>query len=175
MNSCRTGLWIMRRFVCSNASFKDVKKETLRKYERFELRTGCTAFIQFSITKDGVWTVVRHNMTQNHHMIPADKRYLLRSQRDITEEQLKYLSAMKASGCRVPDLLRAMRKEVGGSPNLGFITADAYNALAAEKAMKLDGKDYNQLNRYFAQRQSSEKDFYYNFELDEHGYLISLF
>ncbi|XP_021852147.2 protein FAR1-RELATED SEQUENCE 5-like [Spinacia oleracea] len=148
--SRRTGLWIMRRFLCSNSGFEDVKKETLRKYERSEMRTGCTAFTQFSITKDGVWAVARHNMTHNHHMIPANKRYLLRSQRDITGEQLKYLSAMKASGCRVSDLLRAMRKEVGGSPNLGFITADAYHALAAEKAMKLDGKDCNQLIRYFA-------------------------
>ncbi|XP_056695553.1 protein FAR1-RELATED SEQUENCE 5 [Spinacia oleracea] len=122
--SHRTGLWIMRRFVCSNAGFKDVKKETSRN---------------FFITKDGVWIVVRHNMIHNHLMIPADKRYLLRSQRDITEEQLKYFSAMKASGCRVFDLLRAMRK------------------------------------RYFSQRQASESDFYYDFELDEHGSLISFF
>ncbi|XP_021867369.1 protein FAR-RED ELONGATED HYPOCOTYL 3 [Spinacia oleracea] len=93
--SRRTDLWIMRRFVCTafkdvrfvDSCFKDVKKETLRKYERSELRTCCTAFIQLCITKDGVWTVVRHNMTHNHHMIPAAKRYLLRSQRDITEEQ----------------------------------------------------------------------------------------
>ncbi|XP_056691840.1 protein FAR1-RELATED SEQUENCE 5-like [Spinacia oleracea] len=116
--SRRTDLWSMRRFVCSNAGFKDVKKEILRKYER----------------------------------------YLLRSQRDITEEQLKYLS-----------------KKVGGSPSLGFITANTYNALAAEKAMKLDGKDCNQLIKYFAQRQASESDFYYDFELDEHECLISLF
>ncbi|XP_021835120.1 uncharacterized protein [Spinacia oleracea] len=51
--SRRTGLWTMRRFLCFNSGFKDVKKETLRKYERSELRTGCTAFIQFSITNDG--------------------------------------------------------------------------------------------------------------------------
>ncbi|XP_021863320.2 uncharacterized protein [Spinacia oleracea] len=42
--SRRTGLWIMRRFLCSNSGFKDVKKETLRKYERSDLRTGLEVF-----------------------------------------------------------------------------------------------------------------------------------
>ncbi|XP_056688062.1 uncharacterized protein [Spinacia oleracea] len=49
--SRRTGLWSMRRFVFSNVGFKYVKKETSRKYERSELRTCCTGFVQFLLSR----------------------------------------------------------------------------------------------------------------------------
>ncbi|XP_021759663.1 protein FAR1-RELATED SEQUENCE 5-like [Chenopodium quinoa] len=149
-------------------------KRHVRKFEKLDFRTNCGAFVEF-IIDPGVWTVVDHQMEHNHPFIPVDKRHLLRSQRNVSKEQLKVISVMKASGVRVTDSLGLLSKEVGGSPNLGCTRKDIYNALTTEKANRLDGSDCNQLIKYFAQRQAKEADFYYEFEVDEGNSLTCVF
>ncbi|XP_056688638.1 protein FAR1-RELATED SEQUENCE 5-like [Spinacia oleracea] len=148
----------MKRFLCSCEGVKDEKRKRTRSYARLDTRTGCTAFVQFSIGKDGVWTVVNHNMIHNHVMVPLNKRHLIRSQRKVSKEALYFMSTLKASGVKVSDTLRVLRKEVGGSPMVGFTASDAYNALSRAKANKLEGHDCHQLIKYFAQRNSSEEE-----------------
>uniref|UniRef100_A0A803LJ00 MULE transposase domain-containing protein n=1 Tax=Chenopodium quinoa TaxID=63459 RepID=A0A803LJ00_CHEQI len=82
---------------------------------------------------------------------------------------------MKLSGVKVTDSLRVLKKEVGGSPNLCFTASDAYNALSSEKAAQIEGCDGNQLIKYFAKRHVDETDFYYDFEQDDSGALVSFF
>ncbi|XP_021746643.1 protein FAR1-RELATED SEQUENCE 5-like [Chenopodium quinoa] len=170
----KTSVWRSRRYVCSRASLKNDSKRHVRKFEKLDFRTNCGAFVEFIIDL-GVWTVVDHQMEHNHPFIPIDKRHLLRSQRNVNKEQLKYISVMKASGVRVTDSLRLLSKEVGGSLNLGCTRKDIYNALTTEKANRLDGSDCNQLIKYFAQRQAKEADFYYEFEVDEGNSLTCVF
>ncbi|XP_056687341.1 protein FAR1-RELATED SEQUENCE 5-like [Spinacia oleracea] len=167
--------YTMKRFLCSCEGVKDEKRKRTRSYARLDTRTGCTAFVQFSIGKDGVWTVVNHNMIHNHAMVPLNKRHLIRSQRKVSKEALYFMSTLKASGVKVSDTLRVLRKEVGGSPMVGFTASDAYNALSRAKANKLEGHDCHQLIKYFAQRNSSEEGFYYDFELSEEEGLLSFF
>ncbi|XP_056688553.1 protein FAR1-RELATED SEQUENCE 5-like [Spinacia oleracea] len=167
--------YTMKRFLCSCEGVKDEKRKRARSYARLDTRTGCTAFVQFSIGKDGVWTVVNHNMIHNHAMVPLNKRHLIRSQRKVSKEALYFMSTLKASGVKVSDTLRVLRKEVGGSPMVGFTASDAYNALSRAKANKLEGHDCHQLIKYFAQRNSSEEGFYYDFELSEEEGLLSFF
>lgn len=165
----------MKRFVCSNEGHKDDKCERSRSYERLETRTGCGAFVHFNIDREGVWLCTRHNMVHNHPMIPVEKRHLLRSQRVLDKDYIRFLSTLRSSGVKVADCFRALKKEVGGSPNLGFTIGDAYNALQIEKAATIDGYDSHQLIKYFAQRQFDDSEFYYDFEQDETGSLISFF
>ncbi|XP_056690110.1 protein FAR1-RELATED SEQUENCE 5-like [Spinacia oleracea] len=167
--------YTMKRFLCSCEGVKDEKRKRTRSYARLDTRTGCTAFVQFSIGKDGVWTVVNHNMIHNHAMVPLNKRHLIRSQRKVSKEALYFMCTLKASGVKVSDTLRVLRKEVGGSPLVGFTASDAYNALSRAKANKLEGHDCHQLIKYFAQRNSSEEGFYYDFELSEEEGLLSFF
>ncbi|XP_056683205.1 protein FAR1-RELATED SEQUENCE 5-like [Spinacia oleracea] len=108
-------------------------------------------------------------------MVPANKRHLIRSHRHISKEQLAFLTTFTCSGTKLADVLRAMRKEVGGEANLGFTVPDAYDAVLAEKKKKLDGCDSNQLIRWFAMRQAKEHDFYYDFQLNEENQLINFF
>ncbi|XP_021747347.1 protein FAR1-RELATED SEQUENCE 5-like [Chenopodium quinoa] len=171
----RDGSLLKKRFLCANEGYKDDKCRNRRAYEKLDCRTGCNAFIQFFVDHDGVWTCSRHEMVHNHDMIPVEKRYLIRSQRSVNDEQLRSISTLKMSGVKVADSLRALKKEVGGSPNLTFTASDVYNALSCDKAAKLDGCDSNQLIKYFAKRHVDEADFYYDFEQDDSGALVSFF
>ncbi|XP_021767605.1 protein FAR1-RELATED SEQUENCE 5-like [Chenopodium quinoa] len=155
-----------------NSDAEDTSSKVPRKYSKLDYRTCCEAYIDFVIDEKGVWTA---NMDHNHAMIPVEKRHLLRSQRKIQGEHLKFISTMKASGVRVTDSLRALRKEVGGSPNLCYTVTDVYNALATEKAGRLEGGDCNALIKSFAARQAKENDFYYEFEVDGNHALCSVF
>ncbi|XP_021735745.1 protein FAR1-RELATED SEQUENCE 5-like [Chenopodium quinoa] len=170
-----SSVWRGRNYVCSNAGLKDTSSKVPRKYSKLDYRTCCEAYIDFVIDEKGVWTAVKHNMDHNHAMIPVEKRYLLRSQRKIQGEHLKFIRTMKASGVRVTDSLRALRKEVGGSPNLCYTVTDVYNTLAIEKAGRLEGGDCNALIKSFAARQAKESDFYYEFEVDGNHALCSVF
>ncbi|XP_021753449.1 protein FAR1-RELATED SEQUENCE 5-like isoform X2 [Chenopodium quinoa] len=171
----RDDSFLMKRFVCCNEGFKDNKCKNKRIYEKLDHRTGCLAFVQFHIDHLGVYTCTRHEMVHNHAMIPPEKRHLIRSQRDVNKEQLLFISTMKLSGVKVTDSLRVLKKEVGGSPNLCFTASDAYNALSSEKAAQIEGCDGNQLIKYFAKRHVDETDFYYDFEQDDSGALVSFF
>ncbi|XP_021735691.1 protein FAR1-RELATED SEQUENCE 5-like [Chenopodium quinoa] len=171
----RDDSFYMKRFVCTNEGFKDDKCRNNRLYERLNIRTGCLAFVQLSIDRSGVYTCTRHEMVHNHEMIPVDKRHLIRSQRDISKEHINFISTLRLSGVKVSDSLRALKKEVGGSPNLCFTAPDAYNAISVEKRAKLGGGDNNQLIKFFAKRQIDEADFYYDFEQDENGALVNFF
>ncbi|XP_021751565.1 protein FAR1-RELATED SEQUENCE 5-like [Chenopodium quinoa] len=74
-------------------------------------------------------------MVHNHEMIPVDKRHLIRSQRDFSKEQIKFISTLRLNGVKVSDFVRALKKEVGGSPNFCF-TAPNSNFLQRDKLMK---------------------------------------
>lgn len=166
----------MRKFLCSNAGLKDEKRKRTRAFEKLNIRSGCKAFVQFHISEDGVYRVIKHNMVHNHPMIPADKRHLLRSQRKVNKDQKQFISNLKSSGVQVSDAIRVLRNEAGGSPNVGFTPRDVYNALAGEKCTRAEGQDCKQLIKYFAQKQATETDFYYEFEVDENdGSLVSFF
>ncbi|XP_057247538.1 protein FAR1-RELATED SEQUENCE 5-like [Beta vulgaris subsp. vulgaris] len=112
------------------------------------------AYVQFHVDEDGVYTLVAHVMGHNHAMVSLHERHYIRSHRLVRSEQLAFISNLKRSGIPVADAIRVMRKEVGGSPNLGFIASDAYNALAGEKLKSIDFSDSNQLMKFFAQRQA---------------------
>ena len=170
-----SSVWRGRNYVCSNAGLKDTSSKVPKKYSKLDYRTCCEAYIDFVIDEKGVWTAVKHNMDHNHAMIPVEKRHLLRSQTKMQGEHLKFISTMKASSVRVTDSLRALRKEVGGSPNLCYTVTDVYNALATEKAGRLEGGDCNALIKSFSARQAKESDFYYEFEVDGNHALCSVF
>ncbi|XP_048491407.1 protein FAR1-RELATED SEQUENCE 5-like [Beta vulgaris subsp. vulgaris] len=126
-------------------------------YSKVDYRTGCRAYVQFHVDEDGVYTLVAHVMGHNHAMVPLHERHYIRSHKLVRSEQLAFILNLKRSGIPVADAIRVMRKEVGGSPNLGFIASDAYNALVGEKVKSIDFSDSNQLIKFFAQRDGRMK------------------
>ncbi|XP_019189866.1 PREDICTED: protein FAR1-RELATED SEQUENCE 5-like [Ipomoea nil] len=141
----------------------------------FSVRRGCGAFVQFDLHEDGMWIVSKHEKLHNHELVPPSKSYLLRSHRMVSRNHISYLTDLKSSGVSVADGVRFLKTQSGGSPLVGFKSRDAYNSLCTDSLNKLDGTDSNTLIEIFKRRQSSERDFYFDFEVDLESRLCSLF
>ncbi|XP_031099773.1 protein FAR1-RELATED SEQUENCE 5-like [Ipomoea triloba] len=144
-------------------------------YLKVDVRTGCRASVQFDLDGNGMWTVTKHQKLHNHEFVPTTKSYLLRSHRSVSRNHLSYLKDLKKSGVCVADGLRFLKTQSGGSPLVGFTSRDAYNSLCTDVLNNLDGTDSNTLIEIFRQRQSSEKDFFFDFEVDDESRLCSFF
>ncbi|XP_057248318.1 protein FAR1-RELATED SEQUENCE 5-like [Beta vulgaris subsp. vulgaris] len=168
---------IRQRFlVCSREGLKDTKGGVPKAFTKLDQRCGYKAFIQFDVSKEsGFFIVTKHHMIHNHPMVPLKQRHLIRSHRKVTVEQLHMINNLRSCGVRVAEAVRVLRKEAGGSANLGFVNRDAYDAVATQRKKELDGCDSNQLIKNFTQRQAAEYDFYYDVRLDAIGHLISFF
>ncbi|XP_019152215.1 PREDICTED: protein FAR1-RELATED SEQUENCE 12-like [Ipomoea nil] len=81
----------------------------------------------------------------------------------------------KDSGIALADGIRFLKHQLGGSPLVGFTSRDAYNSMAADTVKRLDGTDSNSLIEIFRRRQSTETDFFFDFELDLDARLCSFF
>ncbi|XP_021773309.1 protein FAR1-RELATED SEQUENCE 5-like, partial [Chenopodium quinoa] len=75
----------------------------------------------------------------------------------------------------IPPEKRHLIRRLGDLLIFVFTASDAYNALSSEKAAQIEGCDGNQLIKYFAKRHVDETDFYYDFEQDDSGALVSFF
>jgi hypothetical protein len=62
--------------VCSSEGFGNASKGTTR--------TGCGARVQFTISKEGIWTVQKVVLEHNHYLASPNKKKNLRSQRRVT-------------------------------------------------------------------------------------------
>ncbi|XP_031106228.1 protein FAR1-RELATED SEQUENCE 6-like [Ipomoea triloba] len=133
----------------------------------FSVRRGCCAFVQFDLDRNGMCIVSNHEKLHNHELVPPTKSYLLRSHRSVSINHLSYLKDLKKSGVSVADGLRFLKTRSEGSPLVGFTNRDAYNSLCTDVLNKLDGIDSNTLIEIFRRRQSSEKDFFFDFEVDD--------
>ncbi|XP_019184602.1 PREDICTED: protein FAR1-RELATED SEQUENCE 5-like [Ipomoea nil] len=151
-----------KMFHCSNDGFKRITGKWC--YSKIDGRTGCGAFIQFDLHENGMWIVSKHEKLHNHELVPPSKSYLLRSHRMVSRNHISYLTDLKSSGVSVADGVRFLKTQSGGSPLVGFTSRDAYNSLCTDALNKLDGTDSNTLIEIFKRRQSSERDFYFDFE-----------
>ncbi|XP_031116579.1 protein FAR1-RELATED SEQUENCE 5-like [Ipomoea triloba] len=163
----------MKEFNCSKSGFKRVLRNG--SYLKVDVRTGCRASVQFDLDGNGMWTVTKHQKLHNHEFVPTTKSYLLRSHRSVSRNHLSYIKDLKKSGVCVADGLRFLKTQSGGSPLVGFTSRDAYNSLCTDVLNNLDGTDSNTLIEIFRQRQSSENDFFFDFEVDDESRLCSFF
>ncbi|XP_019185064.1 PREDICTED: protein FAR1-RELATED SEQUENCE 12-like [Ipomoea nil] len=163
----------MKKFCCSKAGYK--ANSGVKAYSKIDTRTGCGAFVQFDVGDDGLWTVTKHEKVHNHKLCLFNKSHLLRSHKSVGDNQLLYLQGLKDSGVALVDGIRFLKHQSGGSPLVGFTNRDAYNSMAADTVKRLDGTDSNSLIEIFRRRQSTETDFFFDFELDLDARLCSFF
>ncbi|XP_019154687.1 PREDICTED: protein FAR1-RELATED SEQUENCE 5-like [Ipomoea nil] len=154
----------MKMFMCSKAGFKVKANAGVRAYSKIDTRSGCGACVQFDVGEDGLWTVTKHVKVHNHELCAVDKSHLLRSHRNVGDNQLLYLKDLKKSGVAMADGIRFLKHQAGGSPLVGFTNRDAYNSIASDTSKRLDGTDSNSLIEIFRKRQSTESDFFFDFE-----------
>jgi hypothetical protein len=56
-----------------------------RKQGYGSTRTDCGARIQFSVTREGLWTVKNFETDHNHYLASPNKKCMLRSQRQVID------------------------------------------------------------------------------------------
>ncbi|XP_019166930.1 PREDICTED: protein FAR1-RELATED SEQUENCE 5-like [Ipomoea nil] len=142
----------MKMFMCSKAGFKVKANAGVRAYSKIDIRTGCGACVQFDVGEDGLWTVTKHVKVHNHELCAVDKSHLLRSHRNVGDNQLLYLKDLKKSGVAMAYGIRFLKHQAGGSPLIGFTNRDAYNSIASDTSKRLDGTDSNSLIEIFRKR-----------------------
>ncbi|KAK9677479.1 hypothetical protein RND81_11G145800 [Saponaria officinalis] len=153
---------------------KAVKGTLGKQYSKLSRRTGCNAMVSFKIV-DGKYECSRHEMVHNHEFCHPSEVSHLRCHRKIDSSEIKYLVHLRTSGIRLADGFRSLVKEAGGSHLVGFEYVDAASAVKKATKKKFDKTDCNTLINILKQRAASEKDFYYDFELDEDNSLVSVF
>ncbi|KAI5661587.1 hypothetical protein M9H77_20910 [Catharanthus roseus] len=97
--------------------FSSNKGKGEKVYTKVDFHTGCKAIIRFRLNDEGGWTVNKH-----------DKR--------VTKNSVGYLQELKDCGVSIATGLRVLKKDVGGSPFVRFMSVDMYNIL---RSKNLDG------------------------------------
>ncbi|CAI9105826.1 OLC1v1004841C1 [Oldenlandia corymbosa var. corymbosa] len=109
-------------------------------HERINFRCGCPAYIHFTVDKDGLWTCTKHLVDHNHDLVPNEMIGLLRSQREVDENDMKIIRDMARSGIPLVDAYKFVAKLHGGSPNMKYTLRDAYNY--ERPGVGFEGGDY---------------------------------
>ncbi|CAL1406638.1 unnamed protein product [Linum trigynum] len=146
--SGKTGKIIQREFLCSKQGItNDENPLELKKVNRLETRTGCRAFIRFSIEND-VWKVTEFKTTHNHDLATPSERHLLKSGRKISKDKAGVIDTMKNAGLRTKDVYSYISTEHGGDENVGFLQKDCSNHVHRQKMVKVEAGDAQSLMNY---------------------------
>jgi hypothetical protein len=71
-----------KHIVCSNQGERGKHSSHVTSKENATTRTCCNARVQFSISREGIWTVQKVVLEHNHYLASPNKKHMLRSQRD---------------------------------------------------------------------------------------------
>ena len=123
----------MGQFCCWKVGFKQNKGQNHKDYTNTDVRTSCKAFIQFHIDEDGKWIVTHHDTEHNHALCSPSQRQLLPSHREVSKEDILFFKQLRDSGIGVADAYHVLKKQVGGSPSLGYDLRDVSNKLSQIK------------------------------------------
>jgi hypothetical protein len=91
----RDGSLCTKFIVCSNQGHR--KNEESQKDIT---RMGCDARVQFSISKEGIWTVQKVVEQHNHYLASPNKTHKLRSQRQVIEADRKLIGQIREAGMK---------------------------------------------------------------------------
>jgi hypothetical protein len=90
MKRRQDGSICQKYLVCSSQGHR--KNESS---EKDITRTGCEARVQFSVSKDGIWTVQKVVEQHNHYLASPNKAHKLRSQRQVIEANKKLIGQIR--------------------------------------------------------------------------------
>ncbi|CAI9115334.1 OLC1v1016215C1 [Oldenlandia corymbosa var. corymbosa] len=155
----------MKKFGCNCEGYKRSSGNGDVCHERINFWCGCPAYIHYTVDKDGLWTCTKHLVDHNHDLVPNEMIGLLRSQREVDENDMKIIRDMTRSGIPLVDAYKFVAKLHGGSPNMKYTLRDAYNY--EHPSVGFEGGDCNQLMKIFWDRKETEEDFFFDFDCDE--------
>ena len=92
-----------KHIVCSSQGYRKNKSSS-----KSTTRTGCNARVQFSVSREGVWTVQKVLLDHNHYLASPNKRQKLRSQRSVEEADMKLIGQMREGGMKPTQVFEFM-------------------------------------------------------------------
>ncbi|KAI5648838.1 hypothetical protein M9H77_34843 [Catharanthus roseus] len=111
-----------QHFDCHKEGKKFDKGKVEKCYTKVDIHTYCKAMIKFHLNNECGWT-----------------EHLMHSQGTVTKNHAGYLQELKDNEVSIIVGLRVLKKQVGGSPFVGFTSRDAYISLELVKSNNLDG------------------------------------
>jgi len=138
-------------------------------------RTGCDARVQFSISKEGIWTVQKVIQEHNHYLASPNKSHKLRSQRQVIEADKKLIGQIREAGMKPSQVYEFMKEFYGGEENLPFAKMDCYNEIGRERRQYLEANDAQTLSEYLRNKQLQDPTFFYAIQVDKNDGRIANF
>ena len=144
--------------VCSSEGHR--KNESS---EKDITRTGCEARVQFSISKDGIWTVQKVVEQHNHYPASPNKAHKLRSQRQVIEADRKLIGQIREAGMKPAQVYEFMKEFYGGEENVPFAKMDCNNKIGRERRQYLETNDAQTLSEYLRNKQLEDPTSFMHF------------
>uniref|UniRef100_A0ACD5YAG3 Uncharacterized protein n=1 Tax=Avena sativa TaxID=4498 RepID=A0ACD5YAG3_AVESA len=170
------GTLCSRHLLCSKEGVKATHATHVTKKERATTRTCCTARVQFTISREGIWSIQKVVLDHNHGLVTPDKSYMLRSQRKLLDADRHKLNQMWTSGIRQSEIYSFYEKWYGGADNVPFLEMDSNNYIGIERKKYLESKDAQTLMDYLKSKQVEDPSFFSAVQVDEEsGRLMNFF
>jgi hypothetical protein len=138
-------------------------------------RTGCNARIQFSISREGMWTVQKVELEYNHILASPNKKRMLRSQQQVIEADRQLISQIQEAGMKPAQVFEFM-KQFYAPTGVPFLKVDCDNEIGCERKKYLEHNDAQTLLEYLKKKQAEDPGFFYAIEIDkENGRITNFF
>jgi len=130
-------------------------------------RTGCDARVQFSVSREGIWTVQKIVTEHNHYLASPDKLHKLRSQRRVTEADRMLIGQIREAGMKPAQVYEFMKQFYGGADKVPFAKMDCNNEIGRERRKYLEANDVQTLAEYLRNKQLQDPTFFCAVQVDK--------
>lgn len=160
-----------KHLVCSSQGYRENESS-----QKDITRTGCDALVQFSISKERVWTVQKVVLDHNHYLASPNKSHKLRSRREVIEADRKLIGQIRRAGMKPAQVFDFMKEHYGGEDKIAFSKMDCYNEIGRECRQFLEANDAQTLSEYLRNKQLQDPTFLYAVQVDkEDGRIANFF
>jgi hypothetical protein len=137
---------------------------------------GCNAHIQFSVTREGIWTMHKIETGHNHYLASPNKKCKLRSQRHIIEVDKLLIAQIREVRMKSCQVYEFMKQFYGGAKNILFSRMDCNNEIGRERNKYLESNDAQTLLEYLKNKQIEDPAFFYAIQIDKStGHITNFF
>ena len=147
--------------VCSNQGERETESS------KATTRTGCQARVQFSVSREGIWTVQKVVTDHNHYLASPNKLHKLSSQRRVVEADRALSGQIREAGMKPSQVYDFMVAFYGGVDKVPYSKMDCNNEIGKERKKYLESNDAKTLLEYLKNKQREDPTFFYKIQVDE--------
>lgn len=159
------GTLCCRYYVCSNEGQPVPSVAQPGRKNRPSTRSGCKARLQFSISREGIWTVQKAVLDHNHFLVGPDMSHTLRTRRRLSESDRQIMNQLHKEGITAADIQRVFQR---GAENVPLLKKGSENHY-------LQPNYAHTLLEYLKNKQSGNPSFFYAAQLNADGRVANFF